>query len=643
MKLLDDRRFMVALVVAAAVIVYVNSLWNRFAYDDLWIIFQNSRIHQLTDLRQIWLTPYWPEWGAELGLYRPLSIFLFALQWAVSGGEPWLFHAVNVVLHAAACVLVFCLADKLFTSRVAFGTAMLFAVHPLHTEAVANVVGQSELVAALTVLAACVVYVSRPAGQTISRVRVLAIVSLYAVALLAKEHAVVLPGLLVLLDVTQQRVTVTRAQLRSYGNAIGFMMALLVLVLLAYLTLRLHVLGNLTGTDVAPGLPFLKGPHRILNAFRAWPEFVRLLFFPIDLTISYAPAVVLPVTSVTPMVLLGVLLAGVTAVLMLSTPSRPRIGLAAGWFLVTVSPVSNFIFPIGVLIAERTLYLPSVAVCFLAGYAWEAALAAPERETRRLSIAIAIIVLIGFGARTVVRNPDWRSLVAVWQGLARDHPESYQAQWVYAVTAAAQGRHADADRFFQLADRTWSGDSRFLMEAGAYYLERKNYSKAIDFLERSRTLTPWGPRTHQLLGYAYLNAGRPADALASAKRANTFEGAPKVSLYGIIADAYDQLTRHDEAAGAWRAAAHSPNGGLWLHYARLARSLALSGRHEAALSAADTAHTRAQNHAGTQRVISQLRTAIAGGCYQRSAALASCDVLQNWTFSPGPPAFGGGK
>src|SRR5690606_12783592 len=96
----------VALVVLVALAAYATSLGNGYAYDDVWIIQNNARVHELSNLREIWLTSYWPEFGDELGAYRPLTIFLFAVQWALAGGKPWIFHAINVALHAVVCVFV---------------------------------------------------------------------------------------------------------------------------------------------------------------------------------------------------------------------------------------------------------------------------------------------------------------------------------------------------------------------------------------------------------------------------------------------------------------------------------------------------------------------------------------------------------
>jgi protein O-mannosyl-transferase len=632
------RSHAIVAVVLAALAVYANSLWNGFAYDDVWIVERNDRVHQLADLGKIWLTPYWPSFGSQLGLYRPFAIFMFAIEWAIGGGAPWVFHLTNVLLHALVAILVFVLIEKLFTRSAAFAGALVFAVHPLHTEAVANVVGQNELWAALGVLGACLIYIGRPPGIALPPRRLLAILALYAVSLLAKESAVVLPGLLVLLDWVQGRARPDKQGVMQYLRAILPLAVACTILLAGYLALRHSVLGNLAGTDAAPGLPYLREEHRLLNAFRAWPEFVRLLFFPLDLAVDYSPGVVLPVESVTPMVLLGIVLVVACLVLTLSTPRAPRVGIAAGWFLISILPVANFFFPIGVLIAERTLYMPSLAVAFIAGFAWEAASKSVERETRRLALALGIAVLAFFGIRTVIRNPDWDSLATVWKSLSRDHPESYRSQWLNAVGMWNQNRPDLAERYFEIAYKIWPRDSQMLAEWGNFYIGQRQYDKAIARLEQSREMTPFVPRTHEFLAYAYLHAGRPQEALETALHAQGMEGSHRTIILPTIAGAHEKLGNYPDAAKAWSDVVQLKAGNLWLNWAMKARAEAWAGKVDEAQRSADVALTKTNDEPRSTEAVRKLKTAIAEGCYRGNSE--GCDPLLGWQVAVGTPAAG---
>jgi protein O-mannosyl-transferase len=341
-------------VFGAACLVYLNSLGNGFALDDVVIILQNPRVHDVTAMRQIWLTPYWPDHGAQFGLWRPFAIYAYAIQWAVGGGSPLVFHVVSVALHALVSVLVFSLLNRLTATMPAFWGALIFAIHPVHTEAVANVVGQAELIAAASVLMACVAHASRRSGAGPPRRSVLLIGVLFAVAVMTKEHAVVLPALLVLVDLAQRRVQPSSQAVLAYARSMAGLAALLSGLTLAYLVVRYHVLdGSLVGQHAGPQLHYLHGEHRLVNALRAFPEYLRLLVWPASLAADYSPAMILPVDSISPMVVVGALLLAALAAMAVAAPWLAGVALPAAWLLVSLLTVSNFFFPVGVLVAER--------------------------------------------------------------------------------------------------------------------------------------------------------------------------------------------------------------------------------------------------------------------------------------------------
>ncbi|HSM03643.1 MAG TPA: hypothetical protein VK858_03440, partial [Longimicrobiales bacterium] len=352
------------LVVAAAVLVYLNALPNGFTLDDRPIIVDNGTVHDLSNQVRIWLTPYWPGLvGLEAGLYRPLTIFAFAVQWALGGGDPLLFHGVSVLLHAGCSALVYALL-RLWVGRFpALAGAGVFAVHPVHVEAVANVVGQAELLAALFVLAAVLLHATRPPEGPVSLGRTGLIVACYGLAMLAKEHAVVLPALLVAVDVARGRARDVGAYLRgTAGTGVVLISAAAV-----YLTLRWAVLGGLSG-EAPAHLGFLQDPGtRIPTALALWPEYLRLLVAPRTLSFTYDPGVLPPATGFGAASAAGLLVLGVVLALVASRRAWPAAGLGAAWFLIGVLPVSNLLLPIGTVLAERTLYLPSVALALWVG------------------------------------------------------------------------------------------------------------------------------------------------------------------------------------------------------------------------------------------------------------------------------------
>ena len=632
----------VAIAAVFALATYASSLANGFALDDNYIIRGNARVHQLTDLAAIWLTPYWPTLGEHLGLYRPLAIFGYALQWAAGGGAPWVFHVVSVLMHAAVTVLVLLLLRRLVSPAAALAGALLFAVHPLHSEVVANVVGQAEMIAAAGVLGACILHASRPAGQiAMGRGRLAAIPPIFLAALFAKEGAVVLPALLVVLDAAQRRVGFERQSLARYARGMILPLVVLALTLAGYLAVRVHVLGSIGGVDAAPNLPFLRQEFRVFSALRAWPEYVRLLVWPFDLSADYSPGVILPASGFTPLVILGTILLAATAAIALATPAWPAAGLPAAWFLVAVFPVSNLLMPIGVLLAERVLYLPSVAVCFVVAAVADRIRAVAKPRALRFATVGAAALLTAFAVRSTLRNPDWSSTSAVWDALVRDHPESYRAQWVNGFRMRQRGNTDLARQYFEIAYRIWPDDAELLNNLAGVYIELNDYARAIPILEQSRALSDVLDRTEVFLAYALLGVGRPADALASIGRADRI-GADKAIVHALRAQALERLGRNSEAVASWQAAVRLPRGRSWTFWSMLARGLARAGRDTDALAAADSA-AASSTAPGVLAGIAELRNVIRRGCYAGSSATAgpgtACrDPLAEWAIVLPPGA-----
>src|SRR5246127_5487092 len=173
-------------VAASAVVVYLGALWNGFAMDDFPIIVLNPLVANPSGIWRAFAAPYWPP---DLGghMYRPLVIAGFALD-GLLGSAAW-FHAVNLAWHAAVSVAVAALARRWTDWTGALVAGVLFAVHPVHVEAVANVVGRAELMAALFTLLA--VYAA------LVQERVVWSAAALALGLLSKENAAVVPALVV--------------------------------------------------------------------------------------------------------------------------------------------------------------------------------------------------------------------------------------------------------------------------------------------------------------------------------------------------------------------------------------------------------------------------------------------------------------
>ena len=264
-------------IVALTLLASGVGIHNGFAYDDRWIIVQNANVHSLNRPWEIFGTTYWPTThGASL--YRPLSILLYAVQWVVGRGSPFLFHLVNISLYVADSVLVLLLGLQCLPRSGAWVAAALFAVHPVHVEAVANVVGQAEVWTALVLLASVFMYVrDRQGGVTLGRGTAVAIVTLYVLGLLIKENAIVLPALLVIAELFLIR---DPRPWRVRAEGLVNLLLWMTMFAVAFLWVRIQVTGAIGGDTEHPSLRGLSMGQRALLMLGLVPRIGREFLWP---------------------------------------------------------------------------------------------------------------------------------------------------------------------------------------------------------------------------------------------------------------------------------------------------------------------------------------------------------------------------
>ncbi len=522
-----------ALAVAVlAVAVYANAAGNGFALDDQFIIENNERVHGIDRIPDAVSQPYWPGAPGRIGLYRPVTAASYAVEWELWGGDPAPFHITNILLHAVVTVLAFFLLHAFVGTAGAVAGAAVFAVHPVHVEAVANIVGRAELLAAAFVLVAALVYLRGDLLRSRARLCVgsAAIAVAYLLGLGSKEIAVTLPGLLVVLEAGRWRGAPGGAAARGEGGAWPQVTArlrarwpvylLLAVALGAYLLVRSAVLGTAVGNDGAGFLRPLTSGERVLTAVSVWPEYLRLMVFPVHLVADYSPGVLMPVRGFDSAVLAGLLVGALAVLTMGYTWVRGRawvIALGLIWFAVAVFPVSNLVIPVGVLLAERTLYLPSVGLALVVAGGWRW-LAARRPAGRRVAAAVLAAIVGLAGARTWVRTPTWRTTETVLQTLARDHPESFRVQWLEAEELRSAGRMDEALRRFRYAVELVPAHYQLRMRYGQTLLETGRMDQAAAAFRAARDAVPDLAEAHMFLTAALLRTDRAEEAVAAARQ-----------------------------------------------------------------------------------------------------------------------------
>ena len=456
------------------------SLANGFVYDDIPIVLQNPLVHHAEMVGRIWTTPYWP---AGL-LYRPLTIQGFSLQWALGGGSPLAFHAASALLMVLVALLFWRLARRILPQGPAVLASALFAVHPVHVESVANAVGQAELLATAFTLVVLERYLVWRAAGPLSGLQRWALAVLTLLAILSKETGFVIPALLVAAEV------LLAAPLRlPWRERIGLLTPVLVLqgaAVLAAILARIIVLGPTPGAGPAVALQGLAPVERVTGMLAVVPQWARLLLWPAHLQAEYGPPAIAVTGPFGAAHAFGVLLLlAFVGILVITWRRHPVIAFGLGCVGIALFPVSNVLTVTGVILAERTLFLPSAGA--MLGVGGGLALLGPRLAAARAPFRTAAALLIGVVIlagvlRSIERQPVWKDSLGFMGRLETDGPTTYRAQLMASVFYAETGRLAAAERAGARAYELFKGDPQVFEQYGQTLRRQRRCREALPVL-----------------------------------------------------------------------------------------------------------------------------------------------------------------
>ncbi len=499
------------IVCVLALVPYLNILANGFALDSV-VLVERSVAIQRADWFFLLTSDYWATYdGRSSSLYRPLTSVCFAIQHAIGAGAPSFFHGTSLLLHGVVSLGTWFLLRRLANLPAAFIGAALFAVHPVHTEVVASIVGQADLWAALFVILGLVCAID--AGQKGRTGWNVVSALCFALALFSKESAIVFLPMLGAVDWYQYRT----------GNSHCFSprtYILCVLVLAAYGAIRYEILGGWQVGYIDPldnALVDLPTLDRVANAaVIAW-FYLGLLVLPYKLSADYSYNA-LSIATLLPGGLSALLLFFAAVVFLLwryyRAPSLCLLG--ALWMLVAFVPIANVFFSIGTMAAERLLYLPSLGFCAFVGVAtarlW-------HRADRRLFFAIAVCSVFFLSGRTWVRNGEWRSNETLLGAAVRDYPQSAKAQAGFGEALLKRGDAIGAlDALGRAVEIYPSYDDAYFF-IGLAYMELHQWDNARAAFAQTESVNALHHRAVVNQGVALWELGRREEAVAAYRRA----------------------------------------------------------------------------------------------------------------------------
>jgi len=534
---------LIFIILVFGFLVYLNSLFNGFVWDDEEQILNNVAIRSFSNLPLIFKSSTFPTGGAGLSgwYYKPLMTFSFMLNYSIWGLSPFGFHLFQVLLHLTNGILIFLIFSELFSLPLfSCLAAIFFVVHPANTESVTYISAVQEVLFTFFCLLAflLVLRVKRGRGLIFSSF-------LIFLALLSKETAILaIPVILVYFFLFERE----RTLFWIFSSSI---------ILSGYLILRMGIARiPFSHFSIVP-ISEATLSERLLTIPWEIAYYLRVLLFPRVLATSWHTVVKNPADFSfwgNGMLVLIFLSVFIWAVLKL----RSRLFyFFAFWFFGSLALILN-IFPLDMTVAERWLYFPLIGflgLLFVVLLRVDKMMINHKFVKRGIWVFLGLLIII-FSLRTFIRTSDWRNGLTLFGRDIRNNPLAFDLQNNYGVELFRAGRIDEAkihfERSIALAPRWWTAYNnlgavyergkdfpkaeemyRKSIKNGDYYLAYENLGflllrtgdtkEAVSFLEKAILKFPQNAKLRVALSLAYYKEGNQKEAERVAKEAFLLE------------------------------------------------------------------------------------------------------------------------
>ena len=497
-------------VVGAVVVVfwaYSPALHGEFLFDDNALPF--SLPNAEAPLR------------AWFGQIRPVLMFTYWINSRISAEDPYSYHIFNVILHCLASLLMFPMVRRLLEwsgaraslrNLLAGFAALVFLLHPVQAESVAYLAGRSEALSVLLAFASFTVFLYRP-EPAVSWPRVAAVLVLFGLAVLAKEHTVVLPALLLLTDYWWNPGFSFQGIRRNWKLYLP--MALGAAAGVAFFWNL--ILGAGTGGSAGFGVKEFTWYQYFFTQCRALFVYIGMFVLPVNLTADWD----FPISTT---ILDRGAIFGLLALVALAGAAwryRRRFPLASyGYFvfLLLMSPTSS-ILPIKDLIAERRLYFSMFGLLLIL----VDGLSRLKVDRRALAAACLIVALAAAGA-TRARAAVWADPVSLWEDTVRKSPNKRRAHFQLAYAYDQQTRYSQALEEFQKTAELGPLTPDLLLDWGLAYDHLSQFDQALAKFQQAALMQPTA-HVYTQIGMAYAQQSRWAEALQALATAEKLDPA----------------------------------------------------------------------------------------------------------------------
>ncbi|MDP8298428.1 MAG: tetratricopeptide repeat protein [Candidatus Tantalella remota] len=537
------------LLVVVCAAIFSNTLGNSFVWDDKEAIVEDQYLQNIRYIPSLFSPEYWRHVTYRTkGIYRPLVATSYSVDFAFWKNDPKGYHLTNLILHTACTLLIYALMCLLTMGqkelrRLPLLSAMLFAAHPVHVEAVTWVKNRSDLLGGVFFILAVicfVVFIRHKKTRSLWIFYPLSLVA-YVCALGSKQSALPLPLILILYvlcfmprDNYKSGIT---AALPFFAMTAGF------------LCFKISALGLLV-TKEALQTAEIGFYSNILAIPKTLGCYLRLLAFPVNL--SAERLFIAPDSALDPSVLLSTALILILLAAGVWTFRRYRIlSFSIFWIFLTLLPVSNILFLYGRPVAEQRLYLPSVGFCVILAFGIIRLLSTrgrhmPAKVAKFAAVEIFLLIFVPYCLITFVRNRDWKNPQVFWEDVIRRSPHSSRAYNNLGIVYSNAGQVPKAIPLFQKAIELNRLYENPLNNLGVIYGTSGDFPSARDHFQKALLINPSNMDSYINLANTYYVSGQTDRAIQLYEKSmslNPYRG----KAYDNLSIIYDKLGRYEDA------------------------------------------------------------------------------------------------
>ncbi|MBX2906257.1 MAG: tetratricopeptide repeat protein [Taibaiella sp.] len=553
-------------------VVYFNTIWNGFVMDDVMVLKDNRMVLRgMSAIPELLSTPHMRGYLIiPNDLYRPLSLVMFAIEYQFFGLSPAIHHLMNIVFFAGCSIMLFLFLDKLFKGQrttLALITAIIFAVHPVHTEVVANIKSRDELMCFFFGFWALNLFADYMSSGKMLKLALGTL--LFYLAIISKETVIAFVGVIPVIFFFYRNEDKKRAAFITAGTVIAT---------LIFLAVRTSVLNAYDANQPAAKVEFIDNalagaadmPLTATTVFATkvlvMGHYLRLMFLPYPLlsTYSYNSIPFADFASIgfwlSLVAYLGMIYVMVTRFM---KDRKDPWAFGIMFYLATIFLFSNFPFLMGAELAERFAFFASVGTCLLMGLAIEKWIIKSETsdvsivKTSKVLMILGPLVLV-YGGLTFARNFEWKDNLTLYKADISRSPNDVRLFHNVGSALAEELYEEEKDSvrkkeidnealtYLRKGVEIYPGYSSLYVEMARIYDRKKMYDSAIKYNKLALALSPNDFTANNNLGSVMLTAGRFREAIPYFLLAMQYNPNFKYA-YLNVARCYNQLQQYDSA------------------------------------------------------------------------------------------------